>query len=119
MAKEVINNGIAHNMLTNGTKIVGTITTDKDIRIDGTIEGDIICSGKVVLGTSGNIKGNIQCSNAEIMGTIDGRLKINNMLSLKSTSKITGEIKTKILSIEPNATFNGTCEMTQQVSSAK
>ncbi len=111
MAKEQTNTGIAHNMLTNGTKIVGTITTDKDIRIDGNLEGDIICNGKIVLGSMGTIKGNVQCTSAEIMGTIEGKIKTSEMLSLKSTSRINGEIKTRNLSIEPNAQFNGTCEM--------
>ena len=111
MAKEVVPTGIGHNIIAQGTKIVGTITTNSDIRIDGELEGDLICKGKIVVGQQGNIKGNVDCANAEIMGNVNGKMVVNGTLSLKSTSKIWGQIKTKILSIEPEAQFTGSCEM--------
>jgi cytoskeletal protein CcmA (bactofilin family) len=111
MAKEAVNSGIGHNIIAQGTKVVGTITTNSDIRIDGELEGDLSCKGKVVVGQQGNIKGNVDCANAEIMGNINGKIIVNGTLSLKSSSKIWGQIKTKILSIEPEAQFTGSCEM--------
>ena len=111
MAKEIINTGLTHNVIASGTKIIGTITADNDIRIDGNIEGDLICKGKIVVGTNGIIDGNITCNNAEIMGNINGKINVSDTLSLKSTSSILGEIKTKVLIIEPQAKFTGTCEM--------
>ena len=110
MAKEV-STGIGHNIIAQDTKIVGSITTNSDIRIDGELEGDLICKGKIVVGQQGNIKGNVDCTNAEVMGNINGKIIVNGTLSLKATSKIWGQIKTKILSIEPEAQFNGSCEM--------
>ena len=111
MAKEIINTGLTHNVIASGTKIIGTITADNDIRIDGNIDGDLICKGKIVVGTNGIINGNITCNNAEIMGNINGKINVSDTLSLKSTSSILGEIKTKVLIIEPQAKFTGTCEM--------
>ena len=111
MAKEVVHTGIGHNIIAQGTKIVGTITTNSDIRIDGELEGDLVCKGKIVVGQQGNIKGNVDCANAEVMGNINGKMIVNGPLSLKATSKIWGQIKTKILSIEPEAQFTGSCEM--------
>ena len=111
MAKEVVHTGIGHNIIAQGTKIVGTITTNSDIRIDGELEGDLVCKGKIVVGQQGNIKGNVDCANAEVMGNINGKMTVTGTLSLKATSKIWGQIKTKILSIEPEAQFTGSCEM--------
>ena len=111
MAKEVVHTGIGHNIIAQGTKIVGTITTNSDIRIDGELEGDLVCKGKIVVGQQGNIKGNVDCANAEVMGNINGKMTVTGTLSLKATSKIWGQIKTKILSIEPEAPFTGSCEM--------
>ena len=111
MGKEVVHTGIGHNIIAQGTKIVGTITTNSDIRIDGELEGDLVCKGKIVIGQQGNIKGNVECANAEVMGNINGKMIVSGTLSLKSTSKIWGQIKTKILSIEPEAQFTGSCEM--------
>ena len=110
MGKEV-STGIGHNIIAQGTKIVGSITTNSDIRIDGELEGDLICKGKIVVGQQGNIKGNVDCTNAEVMGNINGKIIVSGTLSLKATSKIWGQIKTKILSIEPEAQFTGSCEM--------
>ena len=111
MGKEVVSAGIAHNIIAQGTKIVGTIETDKDIRIDGSLQGDLTCKGKVVIGQQGTLNGTINCNNAEILGTVDGEMTISEQLTLKMSAKITGHIHTKIICIEPQAQFSGTCEM--------
>ena len=117
MAKEQVNTGMAHNMVATGTKVTGIINADSDMRVDGEVEGDIICTGKVVIGTLGKLKGNLQCTSAEIMGAVNGKIHTTDTLSLKSTARVEGEITTKILSIEPNANFKGTCIMETEVES--
>ncbi|HZK68081.1 MAG TPA: polymer-forming cytoskeletal protein [Paludibacter sp.] len=112
MAKEVVNNiGAMYNALTNGSKIVGKIFADSDFRIDGEVEGTITCSGKVVIGQKGVLKGSISCTNAEIIGTVEGDIVVSETLSLRGTAVIKGDVKTKVLMVEPNAVFNGTCSM--------
>jgi len=112
MAKEVVSNpGVMYNALTNGSKIVGKIIADSDFRIDGEVEGDIICSGKVIIGPNGYLKGTISCQNAEIVGRVIGDVVVADTLMLRSSSNIQGDVKTKVLSVEPNAIFNGTCSM--------
>ena len=102
------------NALTSGSKIVGTITADSDYRIDGLIEGDLQCTGKVVIGEEGKVKGTITCQNAEILGYLNGKISCHQQLSLRSTGKIDGEVKTKTLIVEPGAVFNGSCSMAAQ-----
>lgn len=111
MGKEIVNTGIVHNVIAQGTKIVGTIETDKDIRIDGALDGDLVCKGKLVIGQQGLIHGTVDCINAEVLGSVDGEMTIAESLTLKSTAKIKGRIKTKVLCIEPQAQFSGSCEM--------
>ena len=72
MANTTQQSGTLYNALTAGSKIIGTIVADSDIRIDGRVEGDMQCSGKVVIGEKGSVKGSIACQNAEIMGLLDG-----------------------------------------------
>jgi len=99
------------NMIGPGTKIIGDIETNGDIRIDGNIQGNINSKGKIVVGNNGFVKGEIVCSNAEISGTLEGKMTITELLSLKSSSKVNGDIKSGKLSIEPGAIFTGTCAM--------
>ena len=103
--------GMLFNALTAGSKIVGNISADSDYRIDGLIEGELQCSGKVVIGEAGKIKGTVVCQNAEILGLLDGKISCSQQLSLRSSGKIQGEVHTKTLIVEPGALFNGTCSM--------
>jgi len=119
MAKEVVSNtGAMYNALTNGSKIVGKIFAETDFRIDGEVEGTITCNGKVVIGQKGYLKGSISCVNAEIIGTVEGDIVVSETLSLRSTGIINGEVRTKVLMVEPNAVFNGTCSMKDAINSS-
>ena len=111
MATNQHNTGALYNALTSGSKIIGTVITDSDIRIDGTIEGDVKCSGKMVIGEQGLVKGTVECQSAEIMGTLDGKINVKYTLALRATSRLKGEINTQTLMVEPNAIFNGSCTM--------
>jgi cytoskeletal protein CcmA (bactofilin family) len=123
MATTQQNSGALYNALTSGSKIIGTVITDSDMRIDGTVEGDVKCSGKLVIGEHGLIKGTVECQNAEIMGRLEGKIDVKYTLALRATSNLKGEISTGTLMVEPNAIFNGNCSMgvknTEQESKTK
>ncbi|MFO8001879.1 MAG: polymer-forming cytoskeletal protein [Marinilabilia sp.] len=102
------------NMIGQGTRIVGDIETNGDIRIDGNIEGNVNSKGKVVIGSNGLVKGEVICSNADVAGTLEGKLNVSELLSLKTSSKVNGDLKTGKLNIEPGAIFTGNCTMGDQ-----
>ncbi len=99
------------NIIGAGTIIDGDITTNGDMRIDGSLKGSINVKGKLVVGTSGNIDGEIICQNADVSGTIKGKIAVSELLSLKASSKLTGDIITNKIAVEPGATFSGSCSM--------
>jgi len=107
------------NIIGAGTVIEGDIKSDGDVRVDGTLNGSIFTKGKLVLGVTGMIDGEASCQNADISGTISGKIKITELLSLKGTSKLTGDINTSKLSIEPGANFSGSCTMSGSVPNIK
>jgi cytoskeletal protein CcmA (bactofilin family) len=110
--------GSMYNSLTAGSKIIGTVIADSDIRIDGTIEGEVKCNGKVIIGEQGYIKGNIVCQNSDVQGKLEGKIEVKQTLALRSTAKIQAEVNTQVLIVEPNAVFNGTCVMGKPQASA-
>lgn len=104
----------AINLIGVGTDIKGDVTSNGDIRIDGSLTGNLTTSGKLVIGETGKINGEIVCKNSEVLGEIKGKIKVSELLSLKSTSKIFGDIVTKKLAIEPGAKFTGNCNMGEE-----
>ncbi|MBN2681146.1 MAG: polymer-forming cytoskeletal protein [Bacteroidales bacterium] len=113
MAKPSFNeNTTSVNILGPGTSITGDVSCEGDIRIDGNLIGNLKSKGKLVIGQTGSIKGEIICKNADISGVLEGKITVEELLSLKSTSKLIGDIKnTDKLNIEPGAVFTGTCNM--------
>lgn len=99
------------NVLAQGTKIVGDVTSQGPFRIDGIIEGNVKTPGKVVVGRSGSIVGTLEGDNADFEGSFSGKLNLRGTLTLKSTAHIEGEVVIGKLAVEPGATFNATCSM--------
>ncbi len=98
------------NLLGAGTTINGDITCNGDIRINGVLNGNLTTKGRLIVGESGKIKGEVTCKNADILGNIEGKISVSDLLSLKATSNILGEIFVGRISIEPVCKFNGTCK---------
>ncbi len=106
------------NNLVKGTKIEGNVTSDSDIRIDGIIVGTLKCSAKVIIGPSGLVEGEVICQNAMIEGRFDGNITVSELLTVKETAQITGEVKTDKLVVQSGATFNVSCTMGSKHSNA-
>ena len=101
----------ALNSLVKGTVVEGTITSENDIRVDGIIKGSLICKAKVIVGPTGFIEGEVKCQNAMIEGKISGKLRVVELLSVKETAEVTGDVTTGKLLVQPGAVFNVTCYM--------
>lgn len=99
------------NTIAKGTVITGDIISEGDFRIEGTVQGNIKTPGKVVIGKTGIINGTLKSANADIEGKFTGKLLLSDMLSLKSSAHVEGEVIVGKLAVEPGANFNATCSM--------
>ncbi|WKL46748.1 polymer-forming cytoskeletal protein [Flavobacterium pectinovorum] len=99
------------NRIVEGTSIIGDIVSKADFRLDGELIGNFTSQGKLVIGASGVIKGEIICNNADIEGEFHGKIKVLEILNIKATARIHGEVAVGKLSIEPGAEFTATCTM--------
>jgi cytoskeletal protein CcmA (bactofilin family) len=102
------------SLISNGTTLKGDITSSGDLRIDGTLVGNIICSAKVIIGANGVVEGDISGQQADIMGKVSGTIKVKELLQLKSNCHVDGNLHSAKLQIEPAASFNGQCHMIQE-----
>lgn len=99
------------NSIMEGTSIEGEIKSDSNLRIDGRVKGTIQVRGRLIVGQTGVIEGEVTCQSSDIEGTVLGRVNCQDLLSLKATAKLQGDINTKKLAIEPGAVFTGNCSM--------
>ncbi len=110
MAKEIESTN-AINLISAGTSVKGDIESNSGIRLDGQLQGKMDIKGKVVIGASGIIVGDIVCQTLEVSGQITGNIHAADLVSLKSTARMNGQIIARKLAIEPGAVFTGTCRM--------
>ncbi len=113
-----VNNQVI-NLIGKGTVITGEIKSEGDIRIDGELTGNITSNGRVVIGDTGKVNGEVFCKNCEVAGYVKGKMKIEQLITLKATSTVLGEISSDKLSIEPGSVFSGNCTMGNQLKDEK
>jgi cytoskeletal protein CcmA (bactofilin family) len=101
----------ALNSLVRGTVTEGNVIAESDIRVDGIIKGNLKCAARVIIGPSGFVDGEINCQNAMIEGKFNGILRVVELLNVKETADITGDVTTGKLTISAGAVFNVTCKM--------
>lgn len=98
-------------LISAGTIVNGDLVSDSDLRIDGTINGNVSSSAKIVVGPSGYVEGSLDGQQADITGKVLGNIKVKELLQLRGSCNVQGNISADKLQIEPSATFNGQCQM--------
>jgi cytoskeletal protein CcmA (bactofilin family) len=107
------------NSIMEGTSIEGEVKSDSNVRIDGRVKGTINVRGRLIVGASGLVEGDVTCQSSDIEGTVNGKITCQDLLSLKATAKLSGDIHTKKLSIEPGAVFTGNCSMGTEIAGSR
>lgn len=116
VAEEISNSS---NTIGKGTFLEGNVETYGNIRIEGKVTGNVKSKSKVALGPSSCVQGNVVAQNADLEGEVKGRIEVAELLVLKATAVIHGDIVTGKLVVEPGALFNGTCKMGAAVKEIK
>ena len=98
-------------LVSAGTTLKGDISSNSDLRIDGTIIGNVTSAAKIVIGTNGSVEGNISGNQADIVGKVTGNIKTKDLLQLRGECVVKGNLYAGKLQVEPTATFNGQCHM--------
>lgn len=99
------------NRIVHATEIKGDIFSEADFRLDGVLNGNFTCNGKLVIGNQGKVKGEIKCSNLDVEGVFEGTAVVDQQITLRATAVVSGHLKMKSLMIEAGAKLNSTCEM--------
>ncbi len=109
--KEVEELSNSSNIIGKGTIMNGSVETFGNIRVEGKVIGDIKTKSKAAFGHSSQVDGSVLAQNAEVAGHITGTIEVTELLVLKATAVIDGDIITNKLLVETGAAFNGKCKM--------
>lgn len=92
-------------------KVKGNFNSLGNVKVEGTLNGNLTTTGNVGIGSDAKIKANIIAREIQVSGSFDGTIKATEKLILTSTAKVIGDIETKTLIIEDGAFFSGKCIM--------
>ena len=98
-------------VIAQGTTIDGIFKCTQDVRLDGTLVGEVDCDRRLVMGETGKIEGKVKTKDADIMGTIEGEIEVENSLLLRSTAFIKGTIIAAFMSVDEGARYTGECKI--------
>jgi len=101
----------ANCVVAKGTRIEGNFRSPENIRMDGTVVGEVHCDKKLVMGEKSAVEGKVFAQDAVIMGTINGDVAITETLHLQSTAKVKGNITAKFMIVDEGAVFDGDCKI--------
>lgn len=99
------------NSLVQGTHVEGKVKATSDIRVDGTIKGELRCDAKVIIGPTGAIEGTVYCANAVIEGSFEGNLHVKELLNIRESAKVTGEVSYGKLNVQSGAVISGSYKL--------
>ncbi len=100
-----------HNIIGTSTVIEGTLRSNGNVNISGTVTGSVEVEGRTMVMPGGVIDGELASTSAEVAGTVKGQVVVRERLVLKATAVIEGDIRTGKMVVEDGATFNGSCVM--------
>jgi cytoskeletal protein CcmA (bactofilin family) len=107
------------DILSSDVEIKGSIKFQKELLIDGKVEGEINSEGVLTIGENANIRGEIKAKAVTVYGKVQGNITVAERCELKSKSTLQGDLKAARLTIEDGATFIGKSEVTSGTLPAK
>ena len=99
------------NRIVEGTVIEGVIRSESNLRIDGEFTGELVTKGRLVVGPKGKVQGVVHCLCCDVEGYIEGEVTVLELLAMKSTSTVQGDLHYGQLSVEAGAKALGTFRM--------
>ena len=105
------------DILSSDVEIKGSIKFQKELLIDGKVEGEINSDGVLTIGENADIRGEIKTKSITVYGKVQGNITVAERCELKSRCTLQGDLKAARLVIEEGATFIGKSEVTSSTSS--
>ena len=100
-------NGHRPTVFGKSMKIVGEVSSDEDLQLDGDLEGKLTLKSRLTIGPDSKVKANIKAKEVIVSGTVHGNVEAENRITLRTGANLVGDIKTAGIVIEDGAYFKG------------
>jgi cytoskeletal protein CcmA (bactofilin family) len=101
----------ATTVVAKGTVIEGKFACSENVRLDGTVNGEVRVDKRLVMGDGSSVQGNIFARDAAIRGRIKGDVHVKEALHLLDSAIIEGNITAKTMVVDEGARYNGSCKI--------
>lgn len=91
--------------------LAGKLHVEGDIRVQGSVEGELDATGDVNVESSASVNASIQGRTVNVRGQVSGSVSAQDRLMLSGSAVLTGDVKVARLAIEDGATLNGHVSM--------
>jgi cytoskeletal protein CcmA (bactofilin family) len=101
----------AISVIDQHTALQGTITTDRDLRIEGRVSGAILCDGVLTISSGAEVDAEIDAADIIVSGTMSGKVRCRGRLEIRATGTVRGDVTTGTLIIVEGARYEGQIAM--------
>jgi cytoskeletal protein CcmA (bactofilin family) len=92
-------------------KVVGALTTEGVVKIDGFVEGNIRATRQVLISKEGSVKGDVQSTEVIVGGRIEGSVQASGRVEVQASAMVVGDILTKCILVHEGGEVNGNLRM--------
>jgi cytoskeletal protein CcmA (bactofilin family) len=92
-------------VIAKGLKIVGSVTAEGLVEVNGQIDGELHCTS-LVIARGAHVTGTVAAERVVVDGTVEGPIQGGEVI-LKSQAHVVGDIHHQSLAIESGAFFDG------------
>jgi cytoskeletal protein CcmA (bactofilin family) len=93
--------------------LAGKLMTEGDVRVQGTVEGELTAAGDITIEDKATVKANVEGRNVSVRGDVEGDLLVKDRLLLAGSGSVQGNVRVRRLAIEDGATLNGNVSMSK------
>lgn len=98
------------SVLGRGTRVRGRIQGDGDLRVEGTVEGDITVTGELLVDEGAEVQGNVDAAVVTISGAMTGDVASRGGIVVRASAKVSGNMGSPEVTLEEGAEFSGRIE---------
>jgi len=95
--------------LGEGTVIEGTFSFETPVKVNGCLTGEIKSPSALIVGEQAQVNAKIKVGTLIVLGSVEGEIEVSDLVEIRSTGSLSGEVTTKRIALEEGGVFNGAC----------